>query len=1524
MQERLQTLRKGLESPHSTFGQKERAKAVQQLPPHEHIVALVKGLDRDPRSAKPWTGDSVEQWLRHPERCVRRAVSLLEHQMRMSLTKVVEKENRESMSPAWRERDFLLRVFQRADKKRHGRYTGDCDIEMFMAVWGSAPEEPKLEPLGTDAAAPAAPGAPTAPTAPTAPATPSQKLLQEGIRALPGTPLLEGRKDLALSPRHVAAGLRGDGAVPDDAALTADAELVFKRIDKNGDGSITLTELVIALRKDPDLAKILGVSVFNLRREDGGRDAVVSFFQKWDVDHDKKLSMLEFSRIFVENVGAELMLHPTKAKTTAGEEKGKRVEFKAAASGSKGAEPTLEGLQQVKEDKKKKKGPSFEQVKLLEEVTRTVDGKTITATKPKKMSQAAAAAVFVKYGYDREGYMPYEVFIKALLASPSRLLGMEPIMDAKERDRHGYEEGDDFSFDGKIIYPKCRLGVFPPSEFDPENVVRSSKAPSAELELEHVYGYAGLENTAPNLYYLKSGEVVYYTAAVGVVLDKDKLEKKQQCQRFFFGHDDDIKCLAIHPNREWVATGQLGKRPFVCVWDGATCQQLQKITHPAGMRGVIALGFSRHDGGAHLTAVNSDNAHTVMVWRWSKRGDDAAVQRAKTIPGWSFGPAKRMDKLAFYESAGGIKKKKLAATAAPNAAQIAHMSGGDPAPQKTRKGVKGSGGDGDGEGAVDAAAAVAEAWKTGPDGSYELVGEGQGMNGLPPVVYGCAWNPFEGMEEFVTYGAKHIKVWRRVDGQWLGEMGLRNDGSRTADVSAKDPEAKNTGAATPRPASAASRGASVGKAAPSGLKAAGFDVKKAAAAAKGAAKGASLPGGNSQVALGGENVVSAVYVRQDVIVTGFPSGALGVWLVSHVNDKGVPADPRSKMIVKWGASMVQRIAQAHDTGPRVHLNDGTTTFGGVRCLCLRADGKTLLSGGADGWIHTWEVADGKVEIKGRPMTSKGKSPVEKKAVVLLRKLAAKGEKNGPHSFQITSPYKNEGPPAFRALDCRPPAKPGDDLPKEFVMGTNRCDVWEVEYKLGRSEPVVSVQVYGHLADLYAVAAHPTNPDIFASSAEADRVFLWNAADRNLLRTSPTGLTAGRSVAFSMEPVPANDSHFPGWKPMTEDGKPLPGGHHLAVGGKHGRVAVMDGTTLQPLAMLTNAQSAVDDLKYCGGPRQMLAAGSHDLVIDIYDVERGYVHLSRCQGHQATVTHLDWSLPLYAPNGVLGAGEKPQRLLQSNCASYEILYWDPLTGRQVLVNQRDTQWESFTCVLGFPVMGIWPDGSDGTDVNAVDRAAGGQSYVEDVKNPLATLGRRDANDSCAGLKGASYLVTSDDFGKVKLFNYPCVFNDAPYREYKGHASHAMCVRFTSDDSRVITAGGHDRAMLQFKTRGIVAGEKPIEKKEAPRVNRRWGPIDGGKAYGWMDEPAGGEVALTAARPAAVPAEKPAEKPARPAVEPAEKPAEKPARPAVEPAEKPAVPIPAQVQASAPVASKDRPPLPIDAEPEEDIIEEVNEF
>lgn len=42
-------------------------------------------------------------------------------------------------------------------------------------------------------------------------------------------------------------------------------------------------------------------------------------------------------------------------------------------------------------------------------------------------------------------------------------------------------------------------------------------------------------------------------AAVGVIYNR-----QQNTQRFYLGHDDDILCLAIHPLKDYVATGQVG------------------------------------------------------------------------------------------------------------------------------------------------------------------------------------------------------------------------------------------------------------------------------------------------------------------------------------------------------------------------------------------------------------------------------------------------------------------------------------------------------------------------------------------------------------------------------------------------------------------------------------------------------------------------------------------------------------------------------------------------------------------------------------------------------------------------------------------------------------------------------------------------------------------------------------------------------------------------------------------------------
>ena len=591
--------------------------------------------------------------------------------------------------------------------------------------------------------------------------------------------------------------------------------------------------------------------------------------------------------------------------------------------------------------------------------------------------------------------------------------------------------------------------------------------------------------------------------------------------------------------------------------------------------------------------------------------------------------------------------------------------------------------------------------------------------------------------------------------------------------------------------------------------------------------------------------------RRDVVVTGFPDGGLGVWKVEHRDihgtllDTGV--DENFNKVARWSCSLVQRISDAHKPGPRRSLNDGTSTFGGVRCVELRGDGRTMLTGGADGWIHVWSVCDGQISVIADPKDTGARGDqrlhqrLKKVKAVLLNRVCRDltlAEETAGNSWRFKSPYAGEPSPAVTSLDPRPVDVPGTGkkrvatkdkgvTPDDFLIGTDAGDVLEVEHRDDSVE--VTTQVHGHLADVAAMATHPRDANVFASTADT-RVFLWNTCDRNLTRTSGAGGVCGSSVAFSADPVPK--TNFKGWQPfhMKRMGttskfkmEKAQSGHQLAVGGKHGGLAVLDGVTLQPLLLLKPGKNApktsVDTLKFCGGPRQMLACGSHDLVVDIHDVGQGYTRLHRLVGHQAAIVSLDWSLPV---------GDTGTRVLQTTCALHELLFWDAVAGKQVVGNTRDAKFETYTSTRGFPVMGIWPEGSDAHDVNALDAASVGQPCLDgDGENnqPTTRPGDRD-------VRSAGFCVTSDATGTVKLFNYPCVANDAPYRAYKGHASRAVSVRFTAGNDRLITAGSFDRTVLQFATKGVRVGEQKTPTELPAKETREWGPIDGGKAFGWI--------------------------------------------------------------------------------------------
>jgi hypothetical protein len=138
--------------------------------------------------------------------------------------------------------------------------------------------------------------------------------------------------------------------------------------------------------------------------------------------------------------------------------------------------------------------------------------------------------------------------------------------------------------------------------------------------------------------------------------------------------------------------------------------------------------------------------------------------------------------------------------------------------------------------------------------------------------------------------------------------------------------------------------------------------------------------------------------------------------------------------------------------------------------------------------------------------------------------------------------------------------------------------------------------------------------------------------------------------------------------------------------------------------------------------------------------------------------------------------------------------------------RDVDWASWTCPLGWPVQGIWPEAADGTDINAVDRTSGAplpppsmpDSGAEQalVYGPVAdTLAGGGGAGSGAG--GAPLLATGDDFGGVKLFRYPCLSKGALCEAGVGHSSHVTNVRFSRDNAALLSVGGNDRTLIQWR-------------------------------------------------------------------------------------------------------------------------------
>ncbi|KAJ1108721.1 hypothetical protein NDU88_006091 [Pleurodeles waltl] len=302
---------------------------------------------------------------------------------------------------------------------------------------------------------------------------------------------------------------------------------------------------------------------------------------------------------------------------------------------------------------------------------------------------------------------------------------------------------------------------------------------------------------------------------------------------------------------------------------------------------------------------------------------------------------------------------------------------------------------------------------------------------------------------------------------------------------------------------------------------------------------------------------------------------------------------------------------------------------------------------------------------------------------------------------------------------------------ELLVGTTRNTLLRGSFAEGFT-PIIQ----GHTDELWGLATHPSK-DLFLTCGHDRLVCGWDGREHCL------------AWSFSLEePGLCADFH--------------PGGNVAAVGLNTGRWVVLDTETQMVVSDYTDGNEQLSVVRY-SPDGNFLAIGSHDNFIYIYSVgenERKYSRFGKCSGHSSFITHLDWS--------------KDSKFIMSNSGDYEILYWDVAGGCKLLRNRfdsRDREWATYTCVLGFHVFGVWPDGSDGTDINSLCR-----SHNERT------------------------VAVADDFCKVHLFQYPCSKPKAPSHVYGGHGSHVTNVRFTHDDRHLISMGGKDTSIFQWRLRG----------------------------------------------------------------------------------------------------------------------------
>jgi len=412
--------------------------------------------------------------------------------------------------------------------------------------------------------------------------------------------------------------------------------------------------------------------------------------------------------------------------------------------------------------------------------------------------------------------------------------------------------------------------------------------------------------------------------------------------------------------------------------------------------------------------------------------------------------------------------------------------------------------------------------------------------------------------------------------------------------------------------------------------------------------------------------------------------------------------------------------------------------------CVGAVGKTVFTGSETGMLHVWEGRNLISSVKGHTGSIFASYVIDHRDEEKENGLVtgcSEGKVlvwNSKLELGATFTASSMGPIRNSIMSvCC------DTLTNKILVGFNTCEVFEMDSTDGRNVHNGGSVIAGHYNhSLSGLATHPLQSKLFCTVGNDRTVRIFDAEEKRQLRVALLD-TMGHCVTYSRD----------GTILIVGLGSGIPGQEER----KEGAFIALSEEDLTLLHEARDSKSLITDCKFSPNGEKF-ALASHDGSLYVYNT-RKYVSRAKCRGHSGKVEHVDFS--------------SDNQFLMSNCTGGDLLFWNADNGElQAPKTIKSVTWETNSCVNSYRTKGL-----RGTIVDGTRYSAACKSNAQDM------------------------LVAVDNFGRIRLTNFPCFDENPCFYHCFGHARNVTNVQISCDDSRFFTTGGTDGSVFQWKVETV---------------------------------------------------------------------------------------------------------------------------